>query len=147
MKFSAITLADKIKTLAGTVLVVLLAAQTIDLGTTGNAIIGGLAAVLLALGVKPLGPASMPSLATAWSLSRDPCERRDCSSCLLHRSDLLDKNLRLDQVPDVKSVPVSSRPSLGKAELAANLRHKRPRDADFAFSASLDDLIVRRLLS
>lgn len=58
MNLKAITLADRIKAIAGSALVVLLAAQTIDLGTAGNVIVGAAAAFLLALGVKPLGPAA-----------------------------------------------------------------------------------------
>ena len=58
MKFNAISIADRVKAVTGSALVVLLAAGSIDLGTTLNAIIGGAAALLLALGVRPLGPAS-----------------------------------------------------------------------------------------
>ena len=56
-KLSAITVADRLKAVAGVALTVFLA-----VGTTGNDTIDGElafgAAVLLALGVKPLGPAS-----------------------------------------------------------------------------------------
>ena len=56
-RFSPITLADRIKAAAGIALTVFLA-----VGTTGNDVVDGVVAfgagLLLALGVKPLGPAS-----------------------------------------------------------------------------------------
>lgn len=55
-KLSAITLADRLKAVAGVALTVFLA-----VGSTGNDTVDGVlafgAALLLALGVKPLGPA------------------------------------------------------------------------------------------
>lgn len=58
VNFKAITAWDKVKGVAGSVLVVLLTIGTIDLGSEElNGVVAFLIAALLALGVKPLGPA------------------------------------------------------------------------------------------
>ena len=59
INFAAITAFDKVKALAGTAVVTLTTLGTIDTGSTElNGIIAFAGALLLALGVKPLGPAT-----------------------------------------------------------------------------------------
>ena len=59
INLSAITAWDKVKALAGTAVVTLTTLGTIDTGSqTVNGIIAFAGALLLALGVKPLGPAT-----------------------------------------------------------------------------------------
>ena len=59
INFAAITAFDKVKALAGTAVVTLTTLGTIDTGSqTANGLIAFAGALLLALGVKPLGPAT-----------------------------------------------------------------------------------------
>lgn len=59
INFQAITAFDKLKALAGTAVVTLTTLGTIDLGSDAvNGAVAFAAALLLALGVKPLGPAT-----------------------------------------------------------------------------------------
>lgn len=59
INLSAITLFDKVKAVAGTAVVTLTSLGAVDFGSDGvNGAIAFAGALLLALGVKPLGPAT-----------------------------------------------------------------------------------------